>query len=230
MFVFASLSSVAACAMSRPATLSAIVAILAAVLSLVLLSVVALWNRRPVPVVVVCFCCCYLCIADGGLFPTIERYLPTEWVLSQCSTSGTVFDSGRKRSDSLAVWTSRLCLEDNHKDWESVPSTAATRTISSSSTPDDDQRISGVTVKLPTFAMTTANTVVIVSNRDDPQNRAFFIIGHCICVIVVAMLTMTAQLSSSLALFAGHPARDARYASRSDGLSRPVALSDTGDN
>lgn len=185
-------AGIASCLMARPTIFAAIVVALLAVLSLVTLTIIGLWIRRPFPIVVACACVCYLGIADGGWFPELERYLPTEWLLCQCSTSHTVIDSGRKRSVSLSKWAARVCLEENHKDRNLNASSEHFPSHPTIVASDDSSNIS-TTVKLPKFAMTTVNTIRTVTKRDDPENRAFFIIGHCLFVILSAVFVILLQ-------------------------------------
>jgi len=122
LFALASLAAIASHVMARPTITAVVVVALLTVLSLSVLTAIGLWKRRPLLIAVAFVCCCYLGIADGGVYPGAEKYLPSEWLLCRCSTSHTVVSSGRKRSKSLAKWAARVSLEDNHKDLSLVSS------------------------------------------------------------------------------------------------------------
>ena len=183
LFVLVSLSGIAAYLLSRPTLATAVATMFAAICSISILGATARRKRCCVSFFVALLCCCYLCLADGGIIPRSARYLPTEWLLSECSTSGMYFDNGRRRSNSLTIWTSRLCTEENHKDF-GIVATAQSKTHFSYAN-DVNQE----TIDLPSFTTTTASTTVVALRRDDPHNKPFFIIGHCTFVIVISMLT-----------------------------------------
>lgn len=190
LLVFVSAAGLASYTLSRPSIAAAIFLMLVVVLSLLALAVFGLWTRRSVPLVFVCFFLGYLVIADGGVLPEKERYLPTEWGLARCCRSHTVFNNGRKRSVSLTRWASRLCLDPNHKDWVAVSSTQRKRMPDSNGAADNVSGPFPPSIALPTFAFTAVTTVKTASKRDDPQNRAFFLIGHCLVVISLVTVVL----------------------------------------
>ena len=182
------------------------------VISLLALTFVGIWKRRPLAFVVVVLSMGYLAIADGGNFPSAEpeRYLPTEWGLERCCIGHTAMNSGRRRSNSLTEWA--LAVNPNHKDWhyatqsksKADANTRRSWTITTEEVTDEtlDELLEmvdsgpalpnpmlGVTIKLP--KITPVTIVTISRNRDSPQNRSFFIVGHCLFVILISALTFS---------------------------------------
>jgi hypothetical protein len=164
--------------------------VLIVVFGLLMLAVFGLCTRRSIPFGLACFFLCYLAIADGAVFPEKVRYLPTEWVLARCCRSNTVFDNGRERSVSLTRWASRLCLEPNHKDRDAVSRNNRKWVTDSNNAADIVSGHFSPSMTLPTVALTAATTVKTASKRDEPQNRAFFITGHCLFVISILTVVL----------------------------------------
>jgi hypothetical protein len=193
LFVLVTLAAIASHALARPTIIAALIVALVMVLSLSVLTVIGFWKRRPLLIAVALVCYCYLGMADGGVLPGAERYLPSEWLLCRCSTYHTVIFNGRKPSKSLVIWAVRDSLENKVKDQSSVSSSKrAPRQLLASvahHAPDGDDTVS---IPLPRFALTKVGTTITIFKRDDPQNRAFFIIGHCLfvnsVVIIVGMV------------------------------------------
>ena len=130
-------------------------------------------------------------------FPLAERFLPTERLLCQCSPGTyTVLRSGRKTSNSLVIWAWRLCFEKNHRDWNAVTSFERPPTTVYGNIANVDAGPFNTTVKLPKMAFTTVTPIRTITSRDYPQNRTFFIIGHCFFVILLALLALMAQTQS----------------------------------
>ena len=139
----------------------------------------------------------YLVVADGGSSQTAVRYLPTEHALELLANPcGTYFDNGRRRSNSLGLWLTRVLNEPAHKDY---PLTR--RKLPLSDPPSENVRDSNLfldellsmveqsaptttAVSLPTIAVVTVNT--ISRSRHDPNNRPLYIIGHCLFVLLPA--------------------------------------------
>ncbi len=201
LLIFVSAASVASFALGNPVVEVSILMMLAAATSIIALLVFGVWTRRVFPLLLACFLGGYLTIADGGVFPEKERYLPTEWALARCCRGHTNLENGRKRTVSLTKWISRLCLEPNHKDWDAVTtlkysptSGSATNRMAEVATSQSDASIE---LQLPRFAMTTVSSVKTVSTRAFPQNRGFFITGHCLVVVSITMFMVIGYRSSS---------------------------------
>lgn len=178
--------------LARPSLSVAVVVMTATALSLFYVIVLASKKRHPFAIVLVCLCCCYLGVADGGAFPDAERLLPTEWLLSHGTTYHTVFTNGRTRSDSLAQWAWRVCKEEKaHQDWDVIHSPVKNRRrdVDPASSVGAASR-SSTTVNLPTFTVIPVTTTRTAAKRDAPQNRTFFIVGHCWWAGLVVVLTL----------------------------------------
>jgi hypothetical protein len=186
LFALVSLVGIAVWALSRPTVATATVAIFVAIISITFLAAIAYRKRCSLCLVAAALCCCYLCSADGGIYLRSENYLPTEWLLSEYSAPGTSFDSGRRRSKSLALWTYRLCFENNHKDSAVFSDAPSESNQCGNQEPDAEPVVTSVS--LPKMTMTTTTTVVTLSNRDDPRNRPFYIVGHCTFVVFLSLL------------------------------------------
>jgi len=214
MMGFICVTAIASCALANRGISVAVALMLCVVLSLIATAVYSIWARRPSLLVLVVLSLVYLTAADGGVVPGAERYLPTELTLERFCKNHTALNSGRKRSKSLTQWASRLCLEDHHGDLQYLtpvsPSVAQHKTqhdppsdpidvdalLETLLEPDvaneDDvlRQVSGATVPVPIVRFAPANVVTISRKRDLPQNRAFFISGHCLVVLSVLAMAM----------------------------------------
>ena len=190
LLIFACASGIALFTLAQPTISTTILLMLVTATSLMVLALNGYRSRRSFPLVVAFSVFCYLVIADGGVLPRLERYLPTEWLLNRCSSEQTVVDSGRKRSDSLTKWMSRLCLEQKHKDLNALSSVCCQPTIDSKNATDAASIHFDTSIVLPAFALTNSTTVKISTKRDGPENRAFFITGHCLVAIAIVAVAM----------------------------------------
>jgi len=180
------------------------------------LTVVGFWLRRPLAFFLAFLSIGYLVVADGGVFPSAERYLPTERVLDRCCTDrGTEISSGFKfrRSHSLTKWV--LAVDRNHHDWRYVnpvkaATTPAPKLLAHSQQDTDDVLDAlvdigdsttdvqpSVTIKLPALAMTSVSTVVSVGPRSSAQTRPYFIVGHCLIVTLLLAVAIAYFIAMS---------------------------------
>ena len=185
------------------------VMMLAAAMSILILAVVGVLTRRPIAFVIVTLSVGYLVIADGGTFPSAERYLPSEWALENCCDSHTVLGNACKRSrSSLTQWG--FVINPSHADWNYAneghlnvfyKKKTPTEYESTDATLDDlldlvdsssSNGTTGIapTIKLPVLALTSPVQVITVHKRDDPQNIPFFIVGHCLVVIAMTAVAI----------------------------------------
>lgn len=195
------------CAMFvRPGISMAKVSMVAVTISIFAAACVGLRSRRPIAFVFVILSMVYLAMADGGILPSAERYLPPEWGLERCCGWHTSFDNGRRRSISLTKWV--LAVNPKHKDWQYVTE-AKRKTSSDKRTPPETEPTTDETledlldladtnlsdeatgllepsVKLPVVVPTPVTRVTISRKRDLPQNRPFFIMGHCLVVTLLS--------------------------------------------
>lgn len=192
LLLLTALSSVGAGALSRPTLAGAMIAGMISLVCFVLLIAFGIYKKRPGLILIACVGGLYLFIADGGAYPKAERYLPTEWALSRCSSSGTVMDNGLKRSDSLTRWASNVWFDQRQKDRHEVSQLETRRHVQRRPT-DVDDAITLTTISLPAFKFTPVTTVRQVSNRDRPHNRPFFVIGHCCFFLTIAITVLLAR-------------------------------------
>ena len=178
--------------------------------SILILAVVGFLTRRPIIAsVLVTLSVGYIVIADGGTFPSAERYLPSEWALENCCDSHMLLGNACKRSrSSLTQWG--LAIDSSHPDWQYANEGHINPVYSKKTLPEHDtdatlddlldlvdssssNGTTGVatTVKLPVLALANPVTVVItIYKRDDPQNIPFFIVGHCLVVITITAIAI----------------------------------------
>lgn len=178
----------AAClTLNYPSFPLAIATALLMLLTLLTVMVLTIRRRRFWALLMIGLCGCYLVIADGGVFPGGERSLPTEWFLSQNTMPIAYENSGLLYSRSLSLWAWRVGRGEVHKDpnyiappGKRIKSDVATVLILSSGVAPQ--------VKLPTFNVMSVQIILVSAKRDAPQNRPYFIIGHCWFVILVLLL------------------------------------------
>ena len=187
--------------------------------SILTLTVVGFWFRRPLAFVLVFLSIGYLVVADGGIFPSAEHYLPTERGLARYCPDHMETSSGFKfqRSRSLTKWV--LAVDPDHYDWRRVnpakpaANTDQTTTLAQTqsdtndvldtlledvnSSPEVQTYISGVTIKLPVMAVTSVSTVVSFYSRDFARSRPYFIVGHCLIVTLLLAVAITYLITTS---------------------------------
>ena len=211
MFIFVSVAGLACFALATHSFAVAITFMLCVALSLVLITVYSVWARKPRLLVLIICSIAYLIVADGGLFPSAVQWLPTEWSLQRCSRTHTHIYSGLKRhNESLTRWALQLCWEPNHNDWDLVFgkkfAVAKNNRPKDSSSEITDATLDLLLVRidsqeydlirppsaivLPTFKVTPTTQVIFLRHRDQPQNRAFFISGHCLAVLLTLAVVM----------------------------------------
>ena len=213
MFGLVFLAAVACYVLAKPAIDLAAILMAVVLVSLVAFLVFSFWMRRLRLILIVLLSLVYLVIADGGVVRTAERILPTEWCLERFCSGHTSLNSGRKRSDSLTQWISRLYLEPDHRDLNYVYSTRPvfdkekvvhrSNDISEQTLDELLSLVDGpkstspvfqspVNIQFPKITVTSVSTVS--RRRDCPQNRAFFIMGHCLTVLLVLAVVVVWEI------------------------------------
>lgn len=187
------LSSVAMWSLIHPSLSIATVVALGSLVSVALAFSLALALRRYVLGSITVLCFAYLLLADGGLVPTGERFLPTEKILAKSSSHQTMIESGvkGKRITSLSqfLWSSwrERSRASEQPEQTRDPDTRSQRV------PNVVIDDSSIVIELPKFAPVTAS--VTVSKRESPENMPFFILGHSWFVLTVIAIS-TVVLSS----------------------------------
>lgn len=216
LFLWIALCAVAALTLKQPSLVSAGIVVSLTVASLVLLAIIGVCRRSLRTIGIVIACVAYLFIADGGVFPNAERFLPTEWLLAKRTQIETDIVSGWKPSKSLSLWLFRTLTQPNGH--QHVKDFGAPRTKHPSGsghvgetvgeTTDDilnellelvdnpsneandgilGQPVGAATVPLPTIKFVSVNTIITCSDRDSRPNRPYFVVGHCLFVLLFAM-------------------------------------------
>ena len=205
--------------LTNPSMLMAKAMILIVVVSILALTAVGFWLRRPFAFVLVFLSIGYLVVADGGTFPSAERYLPTERVLERCcQDGGTEIITGFKfrRSRSLTKWV--LAVDPDHYDWRHVnpakPTTNTNQGILAKSQSDTDDALDEllnnvdsspeaqtytpvVSIQLPAMTVTKVSTVVSFRARSSARNRPYFIVGHCLFVTLLLAVAIAYLIATS---------------------------------
>jgi len=218
MCIFVSIAGLACFALATHSFAVAITFMLCVALSLVSMTVYSVWVRRPRLLLSVIFSIAYLIVADGGFFPGAVQWLPTEWSLQRCSRVHTLFYSVKRHNESLTRWALQLCCEPNHNDWDLVFwkkfAVAKNNRLKGSLSETTDATLDLLleqvdlqegelitpppAIVLPVFKVTPTTHVTVLRHRDQPQNRAFFISGHCLAVLLMLAVVMLWKVGGSV--------------------------------
>ena len=186
LFLLMGMSGIACSTLAHPSMITTAVVMLVAALCLSSLLIWGLRKRNYLSIAFACFCGCYLVVADGGIFPGLERWMPTERLLEQCTKDHTVLGNGHLRPRSLAKWFWNVYAEKNHRDRSLFnPPEKITNT-------NIPQPANVIAVELPKLSFTTISTLATVFDRGDPQKQNFFYhwallvcnpYYHCFCIL-----------------------------------------------
>lgn len=166
----------------------AILTSLVTTLALVTVTFFAVKSKRALLIVASSLTWAYLIIADGGLFPGTENWLPTEWSLEKCCAARTYLGNGMKPPISLTQWMWQQC-KPVFRTGSTSTSSPAMHTLTIDNFPVKN-------VNLPKFTFVTATTTITITNRFYPENKPQFLIGHCWFAALMTLLIFVALKSS----------------------------------
>lgn len=192
LFVQVALVGIASSTLIQPGMATTIVVMLATVICLLMVFTLGAWRLNYFAISMVCLGCCYLIVADGGVFPKMEKNLPTEWLLERGPGLDTTIHSGVKSFGSMSLTLWMVCEKHDHYDRKSFSAfDKVPREETNDTSVKKDTGPTGISVKIPEYAITSKQTFVTISKRDHPQNRTYFILGHCWFVILISMFVLT---------------------------------------